>query len=450
MAILNQRKKRADPFDRSFTLYDGAISLYWANNKKSRIRYDSVTCCCRFRHGRYLASQRSAVERNIAAVKTPVAKRNRVLERDKAKAEFAQRRTEWENKHLGGYKRIYPTADGGAKYSHLFEAAKEIWSNATGVTRTRPLLQSLQQARGAVSDEAQNTELPGLPKPLSPLTRSGECSDVLMKSKNERTKGNSSWAAGITSSSFVSSRLNRLQSTQRAQSLAEGKISTITSRQTLFTTDPLPILPSGNASAYAASRSFSRQLEEASQRPLASQLPAFLDNQCYSAVHDTKPVPTASLELCNKEDIPVSQASTEASSEARDATSNISLDRWGSQVCLRSESLGWSSVLSTSSLLRTESMKHHPHGLIRRDEQMCTQQLRSKQWVSRSRGHAPTPRCRGRPKGPPLQLPRVDLSLAIQPVSIKRPLRSRGASSSTHAAKATPPFLLSGSGAASG
>lgn len=81
-------------------------------------------------------------------------------EREQVKAELAVQRTKWEEKHLGGYTRIYPTPDCETKYKHLFEAAQEIWANTTGVLRCRPLFDSLRKKREKNYSAAADTAPP--------------------------------------------------------------------------------------------------------------------------------------------------------------------------------------------------------------------------------------------------------------------------------------------------
>ncbi|XP_026190220.1 probable beta-tubulin polyglutamylase [Cyclospora cayetanensis] len=103
---------------------------------------------------RYLAAQKATLDRSLKTSLPSVQKREeRMRVKAEAEAECARQQTDWEDRHLGGYQRIYPTNDGEEKYRKFFDAAKEIWGNSTGVSKSRPIWDQIQQNKQSKLDE---------------------------------------------------------------------------------------------------------------------------------------------------------------------------------------------------------------------------------------------------------------------------------------------------------
>ncbi|PFH38709.1 hypothetical protein BESB_010510 [Besnoitia besnoiti] len=109
---------------------------------------------------RYHAQQRVRAEQWRMAMPKQT-REERLEDRRQMMNELAKRRTEWEDAHMGGWRRIFPTEERAAKYSHLFEAADEIWQSMTGMCRTKPILMQLQEARRRQKLAGCGAELPG-------------------------------------------------------------------------------------------------------------------------------------------------------------------------------------------------------------------------------------------------------------------------------------------------
>ncbi|PHJ21909.1 tubulin-tyrosine ligase family protein [Cystoisospora suis] len=109
---------------------------------------------------RYHAQQRIQAERRRMAVPKQT-RDERLQDRKQMMNELAKSRTEWEDSHLGGWRRIYPTEERAAKYGHLFEAAQEIWQSMTGMCKTKPILTRLLEARRAAKEMDRRPEAAG-------------------------------------------------------------------------------------------------------------------------------------------------------------------------------------------------------------------------------------------------------------------------------------------------
>ena len=377
-----------------------------------------------------------------------------MLAKDQVKAECARQRTEWEDKHLGGYRRIYPTPDGGAKYRHLFEAAKEIWGNATGVTRARPIFDSLQKAGRGVSREPQSIEKPGVPKQPSSIKGSERSSGALERTHNS---GNSKSVsnAGSSNSTSASSGLNRLESRRRVKSLSHGARVPIASELNKVS-KAIPVPP---APAHKQQRQFPRrECPSSPQNQERSQ--AFCDSR-FSTLSGSlltcKPEPNVPFEVCSKADVSASQASTEEPSEAPETVGTSCIDTGGPFGGLSSETLGWSSLLPASS--SGYSMAIPPRSgqrpLIHRSRRTRIQRLGATDCVSAPRNHDAASQHPRTGRGLPLRLPQVELSLTCKQIgssvaASKRPSQSHVAAPSSWEGKATPACRGPSTGAATG
>ncbi|KAL8436910.1 hypothetical protein Efla_002108 [Eimeria flavescens] len=362
---------------------------------------------------RYLTSLKNVVQRNIAAVRTPFESRSRLEERDKEKAEFVQQRTEWEDKHLGGFERIYPTADSGTKYGHLFEAAREIWSNMTGVVRTRPLLDALQKSRRSPSARRAKAE-------LERASTQTQIPSVARGSQAASGNVRRPKAAACRSSSFITPSRKRVGSTAvRSDSPSSTRDKSASSLE------------------LSKSRLQGRKSDE-DERPLArvakqqdqQQLPACLSVSPSSSLlaEGLLPPPTASnkLTLESKQELAASQASTAASSESRETAGHTSTESARSLAVHREEAFAWRAALlsSVSSALASAAAapanaaggrsKHASKQPYSQSQQTQTRLLPAAGRSSESR----------KAKRPTFRLPQVELSLTARSMLIsKRPTK---------------------------
>ncbi|KEP63820.1 UNVERIFIED_CONTAM: Tubulin-tyrosine ligase family protein [Hammondia hammondi] len=94
----------------------------------------------------YHAQQRLQAEQRRTSFPKQT-REERLQSRRQMMNELAKSRTAWEDAHMGGWRRIFPTEERATKYGHLFEAADEIWQSMTGMCKTKPILMQLQEAR---------------------------------------------------------------------------------------------------------------------------------------------------------------------------------------------------------------------------------------------------------------------------------------------------------------
>ncbi|KAL8271061.1 hypothetical protein Esti_005046 [Eimeria stiedai] len=365
---------------------------------------------------RYMTCQKNAVERNIGALRTPSAKRNRMQERDQEKAEFAQQRTEWEDKHLGGFKRIYPTSDGDAKYNHLFEAANEIWGNTTGITRTRPLLEKLQQIRRAASDQTSNPPLQASSKQTHASPRSlTQNSSGSVKIKSGAIPRQCTKATECSTSHETDPQMQMTVTLSKE----EHRKNNTRPAKCRSSSDYSRIVPRGGYACLYGRRHVMKPSQK--QQPLPRYLNPESSLAESSDLLDKHRLP-GPLQLSCKTDVSASQASTEAPSEAREAAGHVSADACTSSVARSDESIQWPLLLSASSsgLISVPSTQPtHMHSLQEKKRQKTReQQILPTNRLRSSHGNGGFPRSKSiTTEKPPLRLPQIELSLMAPSMS---------------------------------
>lgn len=372
-----------------------------------------------------------------------------MLERDHAKAAFAQQRTEWEDKHLGGYKRIYPTPDSGERYSHLFDAAREIWGTTTGVTRTRPLLESLQQARRSAAGRSSNEVAQGSSKIPSASRGSAKGSSLSTAGNtSDRTQKCPSKPVANGDLSTVRVASSRLSSELSTKSLLSKERTTAAPQpaQPSKVHQPTNSLPNDSNPETSAEQQLVPDPPEkgesspTTQRPFVGRLISTSSCCLHSNVQATDVGGTSALRLFEKADVTSFQVSTEAPSESQDTASISFPESCSSLTGIRSGNFGSSSFLRSLSLESSSAILCPPN--LQTPQRIPSKQARQTDCLNASGGHSVASWLQSKP-GQQLHLPTADLSMSMQPVCrplsvLKRPTQKQGLSSSNQTAKASP------------